>query len=101
MVDHIHFPKSVAPLFPTEKIKKVRRRKDQQQDAGFKDNLEKEKKDGEDQDEDDNYEPSPERKKAAAVKSKKWAASPGRSAKEKKKPLTNDAESEKRIDIHA
>lgn len=99
MVDHIHFPKSVAPLFPTEQIKKVRRRKDPQQDAGFKENLDKEKKDTEEQDEDDSYEPSPGRKKAAAVKPEKAADTHRRLTKEK--PRRDAVESEKRIDVHA
>lgn len=101
MVDHIHFPKSVAPLFPTEQIKKVRRRKDPQQDAGFKENLDKEKKDTDDQDDDDSYEPSPGRKKAVAVKPQKTADSDKRSTKVKEKLSRDGGESEKRIDVHA
>ena len=38
MVDHIHLPRRVGPLFPAEKIKKVKRRKEKQQDSAFKEN---------------------------------------------------------------
>lgn len=102
MVDHIHLPKRLAPLFPAERIKKVRRRKDKQQDPGFKDNLEKEKKEETEEPEaDDSYQPSPERKKAAAVRSKRRSDRAAAASDEQKKPLAEDTESEKRIDVHA
>lgn len=100
MVDHIHFPKSVTPLFPTEKIKKVRRRKDKQQESGFKENLEKEKKNSEDPDE-DSYEPDQKRKPATV------AGTPDQIGPDKTRPSSikkntdDDRVSEKRIDVHA
>ena len=100
MVDHIHFPKRVAPLFPTEKIKKVRRRKDKQQDAGFRENLEKEKKNSEDEDE-DSYEPDQARKKATAAGNPIRGGSEKEHASSKKKGSAGEPLSEKRIDVHA
>ena len=100
MVDHIHFSKGVTPLFPTEKIKKVRRRKDKQQESGFKENLEKEKKNSEDQDE-DSYESGQNRKKASAAGASNQIG-PGKTpSSSKKKKSDKDLVSERKIDVHA
>lgn len=100
MVDHIRFPERVGPLFPTARIKKVKRRKDRQQDAGFKENLEKEKKESEAEDENEE-EPDFNRSRTAVP------SRPGRDASEtapastgEKKPSA-ETETEKRIDVHA
>jgi hypothetical protein len=100
MVDHIQMPKGVAPLFPTAKIKKVRRRKDRQQDAGFKENLEKEKKNAEDEEE-DSHEPDQTRKQAAVSGSPVRAGSEKEASSSKNKRSADDRSSEKRIDVHA
>lgn len=100
MVDHIHFPKRVAPLFPTEKIKKVRRRKDKKQDAGFKENLEKEKKTPDEEDE-DGYEPDQGRRQHHAGGITNRIGSEKEPASSKEKGSADDPASDKRIDVHA
>ena len=100
MVDHIHFPKGVTPLFPTEKIKKVRRRKDKQQDSGFKENLEKEKKNSSDQDEDSNV-PDQNRKQAAITGKSNQIESDKMPPSSKKKKSVENWVSDRRIDVHA
>ena len=100
MVDHIHFPKSVAPLYPTERIKKVKRRKDRQQESGFKENLEKEKKNSEDLDE-DTYEPDQNRKQITDTGTSTQNGTARKSASSKKKKSSDDPVPERKIDVHA
>ena len=100
MVDHIHFPKSVAPLYPTERIKKVKRRKDRQQESGFKENLEKEKKNSEDSDE-DTYEPDQNRNQIADAGASNQIGKARASASSKKKKSGEDPVSKRKIDVHA
>jgi len=100
MVDHIHFPKSVAPLFPTEKIKKIRRRKDKQQEAAFRESLEKEKKNSDEPDEEDKNESGVEGKRAAAVRRRKTSDSNQLPADNENGGPQEVLEPEKRIDVH-
>ena len=100
MVDQIHFPKRVGPLFPTEKIKKVRRRKDRQQDAGFKENLEKEKKNPEEGDENGD-EPDYSRKRSATVRISDRDRSDNSPASPGKRKTSGESALEKRVDVHA
>ena len=100
MVDHIHFPKGVTPLFPTEKIKKVRRRKDKQQDSGFKENLEKEKKNPADQDE-DSYEPNQNRKQATVAGDSNQIESDKMPPSSKIKKSAENRVPARRVDVHA
>lgn len=57
MVDQIHFPRSLSPLLPTDRVKKVRRRRDEHRDPGFKKHLDQEKKDSETAEDEDSYVP--------------------------------------------
>jgi hypothetical protein len=100
MVDHIHFPKRVGPLFPTERVKKVRRRKDRQQDAGFKENLDKEKKNPEDGDE-NAEEPGHSRSRADSARIADRNVSGDTPAASGEKKTAGETAPEKRIDVHA
>jgi hypothetical protein len=100
MVDHIHFPKRVGPLFPTERIKKVKRRKDRKQDAGFKEDLEKEKQQSESEDENEEGSDT-RRKRAAADRMPGRDGSEGTPASTRKKKTSAETAAEKRIDVHA
>jgi hypothetical protein len=100
MVDHIHFPKRVGPLFPTARIKKVKRRKDRQQDAGFKENLEKEKKESEAEDENEEA-PDFNRSRTAVPRRPGRDVSEATPASTGEKKTSAETETEKRIDVHA
>ena len=100
MVDHIHLPKRVGPLFPTEKIKKVKRRKDKQQDSAFRENLEKEKKNSEGREDQDSYgSAQPSRQAGSSCGSKAPDPAPNAETDEEGKGR-EIPESEKRIDVH-
>lgn len=101
MVDHIHFPKRVAPLFPAEKIRKVRRKKDNQQSDAFKEKLEKEKKTSDDQDE-DGHEPDQSKKRAVVAGGPgRVDSDPGHEPSKNSRSADEKAPTEKIIDVHA
>ena len=101
MVDHIHFPRSISPLFQTGKVKKVERRKDKREESGFKESLDQEKKSGEASEDEDGYTPDEQEDGAEQAAERRKADGP---------PIPDEAPPDlqgedrtfgRKIDVHA